>query len=482
MDGITARACSAGLLASFLSMSGCSVLDGVTNAIAPTPRATPGQVGNVTGFLGGVVADEPQAALTGRAILSAGGNAADAATAMGLMLSVTLPSRAGLGSSGGCLAYAPDTAGPGGGAAEALLFPAIAPLRPGNADRPASPPMLARGLFALQAKYGVRPFETLISPAEQAARFGLPVSRALVADLAVVAGPLGVDPAARAVFFKDGHPLAEGDTLVQPDLGSTFSQLRTGGVGDLYQGQLARRLEDAMPSAGGGLTVGDLRAALPRFVTPITLEGPQSDTVAFLPLPLDGGLATAGAFQVLVQDRGSPDPGVLARAQARALGLATAARRGTVDPAAALAAAAPAPAVGPLPASTSFAALDRDGNAVVCAVSMGNLFGTGRVARGTGVLLAASPIKVPQPLLSAALAFNSNLHAFHAMSAGSGQEGAPVAAAFGLLAGLGGRLPASPPEPGRANVIACTRYLPDTNGSCGWSTDPRGYGIAVGSN
>jgi gamma-glutamyltranspeptidase/glutathione hydrolase len=38
------------------------------------------------------------------------------------------------------------------------------------------------------------------------------------------------------------------------------------------------------------------------------------------------------------------------------------------------------------------------------------------------------------------------------------------------------------PDPGRANVIACSRYLPDNEGSCGWATDPRGAGLAIGSD
>ena len=45
-----------------------------------------------------------------------------------------------------------------------------------------------------------------------------------------------------------------------------------------------------------------------------------------------------------------------------------------------------------------------------------------------------------------------------------------------------GSAPLAVPEPGRANVIACSRYLPDSERSCGWATDPRGFGLAAGSN
>lgn len=68
------------------------------------------------------MADEPRAALVGRDILSAGGSAADAATAMYLTLAVTLPSRAGLGGGGMCLTF--DAVS---GVTETLDFTAAAP-------------------------------------------------------------------------------------------------------------------------------------------------------------------------------------------------------------------------------------------------------------------------------------------------------------------------------------------------------------------
>ena len=434
----------------------------------------------ITGFIGGVASDEPTAAVAGREVLALGGNAADAAVAVGLTLAVTYPSRASLGAGGACLAYSPARTGAGEGVPEAIVFTPVAPTTVGGrTDRPAAVPMLARGLFALHARYGRRPFETLIAPAEQLARFGTPVSRAFERDLQLVSGPLLADPAARAVFAPKGAPLAEGATLVQGDLGGTLAQLRVAGVGDLYQGALAQTFVLASNAAGGGLAPANLRAALPHLDAPIFIQA-GNDRIAFLPPPADGGLAAAAAFQVL-----GNAPSDLAGAQARALAVAARWRAGGVKVPALLAnPPSGGGALPSLPASTSFATLDRDGNAVVCALTMDNLFGTGRIAAGTGIVLAASPVASTPPLLAAGIAWNPNLRAFRAAVGGSGQEGAPLAVAAGLSNALrsGEPIPAPVPAPGREVAIACSRYLPGNEASCGWAVDSRGSGLAMGSN
>src|SRR3546814_9738267 len=76
---------------------GCSKSDGIQSPAAP------GQIDYLKGFVGGVAADEPRAALVARDILSAGGSAADAAAAAALTYAVTYPSGGGLGSGGVCV-------------------------------------------------------------------------------------------------------------------------------------------------------------------------------------------------------------------------------------------------------------------------------------------------------------------------------------------------------------------------------------------
>lgn len=463
-----------------LAVAGCNTVNSVADTmLGRSDKPEEGTPGFVSGFLGAVVADEPRAVLTARDVLSAGGTAADAAVAMAFALSVTLPSRAGIGSGGACLTYAADRKSVNGGVPEAILFmPVAASGGSARSDRPAAVPMLPRGMFALHARYGKRPLETLIAPAEQLARFGIPASRALIRDFSLVSGPLLADPNARAVFAPGGQSVQEGTRLIQLELGATLGQLRAAGVGDLYQGNLAKRLEQVTSPAGVGISMADLRSALPGTAAPITLRQ-GNDDVAFLPPPADGGLAAAAAFQAL-----ATNPSDLSGAEARASGMAMAWRARGGDPMALLGESVPSASLPPMPASTSFTTLDKDGNAVACVLTMGNLFGTGRVAPGMGFVVAASPHAATPPLLAAAIAYNSRLHAFRAVVAGSGQGGAATAVAAGMMNTLRTQQPmaAEVPDPGRANVIACNRYLPDSERSCAWATDPRGAGLAQGSN
>ncbi|MDE2517568.1 MAG: gamma-glutamyltransferase [Rhodospirillales bacterium] len=456
-----------------LSLAGCGGSAG-GGLFGGAPRPAEGQVGHVRGFLGAVVADEPRAALIGRDVLSQGGTAADAAVAIAFALSVTLPSRASLGSGGACLAYDPARKSIDGGVPEAVLFLP----RPGGAggSRPAAVPMLARGMYLLHARYGHAPFDSLIVPAEQLARFGTPASRALVRDLSVVAGPLAADPESAAVFLPGGQKLRPGQTLIQPELAATLARLRVAGVGDLYQGRLAAEFARAATQAGGGVTLAALRDGLPSLAPALTIDD-RHDRISFLPPPADGGLAAAAAFLALRQN--PSDPGAAA---ARAIDVAAAWRSQGGDPMALLKASVPAASLPNLPASTSFVTMDRNGGAVACDVTMDNLFGTGRIAPGTGVVLGASPSGVPAPLLAAAIAWNAHIHAFRATVSGSGQEGAAMAVAAGMYNTLRSDkpMPAPVPDPGRANVIACPSYVPGERASCGFATDPRDPGFAVG--
>jgi gamma-glutamyltranspeptidase/glutathione hydrolase len=459
-----------------LLAASCSTVERISDSVfGGGPK--PGQPGYVKGFLGEIVADEPRAAQVGKDVLSAGGTAADAAAAVGLSLAVTLPSRAGLGGGGACIAYTIDRKKPAGGVPEAIMFVSPPVRSVGGGDRPAAVPMLARGLYLLHARHGKLPFATLIGTAEQLARSGVSVSAALERDLVLVAGPLFADPAARAVFGPGGTPLAQGQALAQPGLVATLAQLRVSGVGDLYQGALARRIDESSPSAGVPIGLNDLRAGLPAIAAPVIV--PYGDDKVAFP-PTEGGAAAAAAFMTL-----KGQPADTQGALARSLAAAERWRAGGANSDQILNGPLAAAAVTPLyPASTTFATLDADGNAVVCAVTMNNLFGTGRMVPTLGFLAAASPASVTPPLLAAGLAWNENVRAFHAEAGGSGQAGAGLAAAVALSNSLrsGNPMDTTVPDPGRANVISCGRYLPGSRSSCAAAADPRESGLAVGGS
>ena len=466
-----------------LALGGCETLAGLNPFGGGSSGPQPGTPGFVRGFLGGVAAEDPAAALAARNVLSAGGTAVDAAVAAGFVLAVTLPSRVGLGGGGACLVFDPDK-----GAPEAVLFPpgprASAP--PG-ADRPAAVPLLARGLFALHTRKPGRPFEELMAPAEQLARFGTEVGRGFAADLAAVAGPLLADPGARAAFAgPDGAPLAAGQRMVQAELAGTLGQLRTAGVGDLHQGTLARRLAEVSPAAGAFLSFEELRAgaAEARHArSPLPSRG--GDQVAFLPPPADGGLAAASSFAAMQAGQGVQE------AASRGLGAVAGWRQTGGDPSRAprLGLGERRRLPGGLPASAGLVVFDRTGTAVSCAFTLNNLFGTGRTAPGMGFLLAAAPGigAVQPPLLAAGIAFNRNLRAFRMAAAGSGQEAAGIAVAGPMaLHLLRGQAPAAAlangsPEPGRTQLGVCLNYLPGSPDRCVALSDPRGAGIALGA-
>ncbi len=163
-------------------------------------------------FQGVLAGDEPEAVLAASQVLRARGNAADAATVLGLALAVTLPSRAGLGGSGACLVRDAKSR-----KVEAIDFRAVGGY--------------ARGFAALHARYGALPWGQVVAPAENMARFGVVVSRALANDMAKHGATLIGDRGAFTVFTTlQRQLLREGDRLTQADLAESFARLRVGGA------------------------------------------------------------------------------------------------------------------------------------------------------------------------------------------------------------------------------------------------------------
>ena len=521
-----------------LAISGCS-----------SNESDLGTVGFVEGYIGGVVSDEPRAALIGRDVLSAGGSAADAAIAVYFALSVTLPSSASLGGGGICVIHDRKT-----GKVETLDFLARAPNSiPSSATRPTAIPANPRGFFALYSKYGRLRWAQLISPAEKLARFGTRVSRAFAQDLAAVNEALIAESDTRRIFGRSDVAAVkqEGDFLTQLDLSGVLGVLRTKGPGDFYNGRLSRQIVEAVTQAGGSLTVEDLRNYVP--VWRETVKVPLgNETAHFATPPAAAGPLAAQMLAMLADDDKFED----AKADERNHLLAEAALFAYADrgrwlqadglssvdanflvskkriqslmqayrPDRHVAANSLSPALVQRlenPSATGFVTVDNDGSAVACTLTMNNLFGAGRIAPGTGILLAAIPGpggRGPTPL-GPMLMVNENVKEFFFGAAASGGVTAPTAlinvAARTLLGkqklrdaiaakrvhhggkpdllyyekGLGadvlsalsgrGHRTVETTALGRVNAISCPDGIPPEPETCEAVTDPRGFGLAV---
>jgi len=508
-----------------------------------------GTIGFVEGFIGGVAVDEPRAALVGRDILAAGGTAADAAVAVYFTLTVTMPSSASLGGGGMCVVHDQTK-----GEVVALDFLARTPASvPLDAVRPSAIPGGPRGMFALHARYGALRWQELVAPGANFARFGTQVSRALARDLSAASEGLISDPEIISIFgsAKTGKLINEGEFLKQVDLSVILGRMGVNGPGDFYSGHGARQLVDAVVRAGGSLSVDDLRTYQPVWRDTVRVRL-GSKVLHFAPPPAAAGGVAASMWQMLADGDRYAD----ANDDERLHLIAETAMRAYADRARWMLDNGDSRWSGPEladssrlendmagydpsrhtriaelnqrpvrrsenPSGTSFVTVDQSGNAVACALTMNNLFGAGRIAPGTGVLLATIPGKGGRGATSLGpmVLVNPNNKNLHWAGAASGGVAAPTAlinvAAQSVLAersianamaakrvhhggepdttyfeiGMSqdrvnqlskrGHQVAGAPAIGRVNAMSCFAGLPNSPDSCEISTDPRGFGLAV---
>src|SRR5919109_1007422 len=227
-----------------------------------TPAAT---VAPVTARHGMVVAQEARAARVGVEILRKGGNAVDAAVAVGFALAVTYPRAGNLGGGGFMLIYLVK-----GKQSIAIDYRETAPATTtrdifldarGEADPAKSRdsglavgvPGTVAGLALAHARYGSRKFTLaqLIAPAIRLAK-GIPVEDDTADTLPRTQPRLASWPSAAKIFLKpDGPALRGGDTLVQNDLAATLSAIARNGPSAFYRGPIAEKIAAAARAAGG---------------------------------------------------------------------------------------------------------------------------------------------------------------------------------------------------------------------------------------
>ena len=441
---------------SFLSLlavpllAGCQTLDNMMPDLSGVGIGQPAmQPAKTTGL---AVSDEPFAAQAGAAILSQGGSATDAVAAMFFTLGVTYPVAAGLGGGGICIVR--DASG----RALEYDFLAHAP----NAGGPFAVPGAVAGFHDMQKAFGILPWQRVIAPGEAYAGTGFPISHVLEQRLVPAAALIRNDPALASEFLlPNGQPKPEGTVVVNRALSVTMSAVRLGETDGFYAGPVAASIAASTAAIGGAISAGELHGfhATSTAARVVTLGGFS----AAVPGPGTG----AGNFTGRVisdTGRGNPDTAVVVavRQALASFGVAH---------------------VPPDLGATSFAALDANGQAAACAITLNGPFGAARTAGDTGVVLAASP---SQPTGISA-AFLTPMIAYQTgggvVLAGAGSGGPNGTAAilypfFRLAAGQPVARPSDLRSTGlapfvTANTIACQDQL------CVALPDPGGSGLGA---
>jgi gamma-glutamyltranspeptidase/glutathione hydrolase len=427
------------------------------------PARYAGNLYEVEDFAGGVIADEPRAALVGRDIIANGGNAADAMVAMYFTMAVTMPSSASLGGGGVCIAH---QLGP----KKKITNNVIDFLPRAAAGGQVAVPGNVRGMAALWAGFGNLPWAQLVAPAETLALQGTPISRSLANNIASAGQILRDDPQLAALFVRaDGKLADEGDNLRQTQLATVLGQIRARGAGEFYAGTLAQRVVEAAQSVGAPLTLDDLRSYKVSMGAP--LQVPFGDQSVYLPQPPgSAGVSIAQMLQILqsASSESSSQPTFLADASMRVMAdrsnwmklggdsmtdaadlvsrnhtdqLMASYQNGRASSPASL--TPPAQELPENPWSVTAVAMDQKGEAISCSFTMNALFGSARMASDTGLILAPAPNNQGAGFSALAPLIVANQHNgdVHFASAASGGMPGALAEAVVLFNAMSNKVP-----------------------------------------
>lgn len=380
---------------------------------------------------GMVASQDSLATQVGVDILKQGGNAVDAAVAVGFALAVTHPQAGNIGGGGFMMLRTKD------GKTTAIDFREMAPEKAtrdmfldaqGNADSKKSltshlasgtPGTVAGFAMALE-KYGTLPLNKVIQPAIKLAQDGFTVNDALAEDLKVY----GVEvlpnhPNSKAIFWKaDGNPLQKGDKLVQTNLAKSLEMIAEIGPDAFYKGTIADQIAEEMAKNGGLISKDDL--ANYKAVERAPISGDYRGYQIFsMPPPSSGGIhiveilnilenfdltkygfGSADAMQLTAEaekyayaDRseylGDPDfvkvPWQALTDKAYAKSLADKIDINKARPSSEIKPGNLAPYESNQ--TTHFSVVDKDGNAVAVTYTLNTVFGTGIVAGNTGIIM-----------------------------------------------------------------------------------------------
>ncbi|WP_027476440.1 gamma-glutamyltransferase [Curvibacter gracilis] len=377
---------------------------------------------------GMVVAAQHLATKVGVDVLKRGGNAVDAAVAVGYALAVVYPAAGNLGGGGFMTLQLAD------GRKTFLDFREKAPLaatpnmyldKDGNVIKGLSThghlavgvPGSVSGLEWAREKYGTLKRQELLAPSIALADQGFVLDQGDIDMLHTATGDFRKDPASAAIFLKGGEPYQVGDRLVQKDLARTLKAISDKGPEGFYKGPVAQALTQASQAGGGLITQADLDQYKTREMPPVECDY-RGYHVVSAPPPSSGGVIICEILNILegyplkdlgfrsaqsvhyqieamrhaYVDRNSylGDPDFVKNPIARLTDKAYAAQiRAVIDPSKAGVSKDIKPGVAPHEGSntTHYSIADRWGNAVSVTYTLNDWFGAKVTVPGTGVLL-----------------------------------------------------------------------------------------------
>ncbi|MGH9378589.1 MAG: gamma-glutamyltransferase [Terriglobia bacterium] len=267
---------------------------------------------------GMVVSSEPHASQAGVEILRKGGNAVDAAVAVGFVLAVTYPFAGNIGGGGfmlirmaGGRSVVVDYREEAPGAASRNMYldshGDIIPDASIVGARSTGTPGTVAGLALAEQKYGKLGLARVMSPAIRIAEDGFPVSYWLSQSLLDHQPLLSKFPNSRAIYLHGGHPYQPGEIFKQPELARTLREIAQRGPSAFYRGGVARDIVETENKLGGIMTLTDLAHYQAKLRQP--LQGHfRGYTILTVPPPSSGGVALIEMLNILDPlDLGEPD-------------------------------------------------------------------------------------------------------------------------------------------------------------------------------
>jgi len=248
-----------------------------------------------------VVSEAEPATAVGKQILTAGGNAVDAAVATAFALAVVHPTAGNIGGGG----FAVVRFEPGKGAA--LDFRETAPAaatekmfldkdgkptdRSLNGHLASGVPGAVAGLWELHRKFGKKPWKDLVAPAIALARDGFVIDKYLAKNLANprLADRLKKSPASAAIWLQ---PRSADAKVTIPELAVTLERIAARGPDGFYKGETAAAIVAEMKAGGGIITAEDLAGYKAIWREPLRFKY-RGHTIASMPLPSSGAIVMA---------------------------------------------------------------------------------------------------------------------------------------------------------------------------------------------